>query len=157
MQDQPFMSRALDLAREAAQRDEVPVGAVLVLDGQIIAEGSNQREETKRTTAHAEIQALENYSKKNGQWRLPPGTSLFVTVEPCLMCTGALLWARLDNLYYGCSDSKNAGLERVRSLIEAGIYDHKFSEIHSGILAETCGGLMTVYFKKKRELKRAPS
>src|SRR5580692_3781938 len=90
-----WMKAALTQASSTLPFDEVPVGAVLICDGKIIGEGANRRETTQRTVAHAEIIALESYSKSARSWRVPPGTSLYVTVEPCLMCTGALLWARV--------------------------------------------------------------
>jgi tRNA(adenine34) deaminase len=145
-----FMEEAYVLAESAGAKDEVPVGAILVSNGKILSRGSNRREEQKRATGHAEIIALEEYSSGQKQWRLPPETSLFVTVEPCLMCTGALIWARLSHLYYGCTDPRNAGLTRVIPLIEAGVFDHKFASVQGGVLAEKCGNLMTGFFRKKR-------
>ena len=146
-----WMSQAYELACSAERRDEVPVGALLVLNGEIIGIGANCRERTHRTSAHAEISAIEDYSQRQGQWRVPPGTSLFVTTEPCLMCTGALLWARVDNIYYGCSDPRSAGLERVLPLVRNGIYDHRFREVRGGILAERCSKLISSYFRRKRK------
>jgi tRNA(adenine34) deaminase len=144
------MARALALAAEAATRDEVPVGAVLVREDLIIGEGSNRREETHRTVAHAEIEALEDYSRRTGEWRLPPGTSLYVTAEPCLMCTGALIWARVENIYYGCSDPRGAGLLRIWPLIQQGVYDHRFQKVESGILEAECAEVLKAYFRAKR-------
>jgi len=148
-----FMSRALELAAGASRRDEVPVGAVLVAGGKILAEGSNRREEKKRAASHAEIEALEAYSQSANGWRVPPETSLICTVEPCLMCVGALLWARVDSIYYGCKDTKNAGLLRVQPFIEAGVYDHRFTEIRGGILEEDCAESISRYFREKRRAK----
>lgn len=145
-----YMVEAIALAREAEALDEVPVGALLVHEGKIIGRGKNLREQTHRTIAHAEIMALDDYSKATRQWRLPAHTALIVTAEPCLMCTGALLWARVSEIYFGCSDTRNAGLLRVAPLIEAGVYDHKFKKVEGGVLAEECGELLSGYFKKKR-------
>ena len=149
------MSQAIELAKEAAIADEVPVGALLICDDRIIGQGRNSREETHRTVAHAEVMALEDYSRKTGEWRLPPETMLMVTTEPCLMCTGALLWARVTHLYFGCSDPRNAGIFRLIHLIEAGTYDHRFKTLQGGILSRQCGQLMSAYFQAKRSCKTA--
>ncbi len=146
-----FMERALELASQAGSLDEVPVGAVLVSGNEILAEGLNRRESTQRTLSHAELVALESFNARFSQWRVPPGTSLFVTAEPCLMCTGALLWARVDNVYFGCSDTKNAGLSRISNLIHAGVYDHRFTEVRGGILGDRCAELLSGYFRGKRK------
>ena len=148
-----WMGTAFKAAWAAADRDEVPIGAVLVCDDEVIATGSNRREELQRVVAHAEVVALENFSAKHESWRVPPGTSLFVTAEPCLMCTGALLWARVENIYYGCTDPRGAGITKVLPLIEAGVYDHRFEEVRGGILADRCGELLKGYFRGKRKLK----
>ncbi|MFM8269865.1 MAG: nucleoside deaminase [Pseudomonadota bacterium] len=144
------MKLALDLARAAEAMDEVPIGAVLMHEGKIIGQGYNVREKTGRTTAHAEIQALEDYNQRTKEWRLPPGSSLYVTAEPCLMCTGALIWARLDGLFYGAFDSKNASLRNFLPMIEQGLLDHRFKTVEGGISKELCGSILSQYFKKKR-------
>ncbi|NBW98523.1 nucleoside deaminase [bacterium] len=145
-----FMSLALELAQAAEKLDEVPIGAILVHNNQVIGRGHNFRETTGRTTAHAEIQALEDYNQRTGQWRLPSNALLFVTVEPCIMCTGALLWARVDKVFFGASDPKQAGLSKFQALIETGLFDHRFNEIRSGLLEERGRSLISNYFKKKR-------
>ncbi|NBX83283.1 nucleoside deaminase [bacterium] len=150
-----FMLAALSLAEEARVLDEVPIGAVLVHEGRVIGKGHNLRETSGRTTAHAEIQALEDYNQRTKEWRLPAGTSLFVTIEPCMMCTGALLWARLDNLYFGAPDPKGAGLSLFTNLIQQGLFDHKLSEMQGGVLRESCSGLLSSYFKNKRSRRAA--
>jgi tRNA(adenine34) deaminase len=148
------MERALELAEQAALRDEVPIGALLVdSSGKVLAEGANQREETQQAVAHAEIQALNAYSAASKQWRVPAGTSLIVTAEPCLMCTGALLWARVENIYYGCSDPRNAGLKKVEPFIRDGVYDHRFQILQGGILEQKCAAILSGYFKKKRTIR----
>ena len=150
-QAEAWMEEVLTLAVEAGRRDEVPVGALFVHEGKGIARGANRREETHRTVSHAEVEALEAYSRATAQWRLPIGTSLFVSAEPCLMCTGALLWARVENIYYGCEDPRDAGLLRIRPLINDGVYDHRFKEIEGGILGERSAELMRAYFRLKRK------
>ena len=97
-----WMRAALLEASKALLHDDVPVGAVLVHENKMVGLGHNQRESINRTTAHAEIMALEAHNRRYSQWRLPSGTSLFVTAEPCLMCAGALLSARIEHIFYGC-------------------------------------------------------
>ena len=151
-----WMNHAYELALGAAARDEVPVGAILVHEGEVVGMGANHRERDQRTVAHAEIMALEDYSRRHKRWRVPPGTVLYVTVEPCLMCTGALLWARVDEVVYGCSDPKNAGLQRILPLIRAGVYDHRFAEVKGGILGARCSQLLSGYFRRKRREQSVP-
>lgn len=146
-----WMYQAYELALSAAGEDEVPIGAVLVRESEIIGFGANSRERTHRTVAHAEIAALEDFSRRTGQWRVLPGTSLFVTAEPCLMCAGALLWARVDNIFYGCSDPRAAGLERMLPLVRQGVYDHRFQEVRGGILSDRCSQVLSSYFRTKRQ------
>ncbi len=149
-----WMQRAMALARTAETLDEVPIGAVLVHEGKEIASGHNSRELLNKTTAHAELVALDQYNQGAKSWRLKEGTSLFVTLEPCLMCTGAYLWARLDHLYFGCPDPKGAGLSVVKSQIEKGTFDHRFKTIQSEILADDCSSILKNYFRKKRQTLR---
>ena len=145
-----WMPKALELARQAAWVDEVPIGALIVRRGEILGRGFNFREQSKRTVAHAEIMALEDFAQRFGQWRLPPDSALVVTTEPCLMCTGALLWARADHLYYGCRDPKNAGLNLIEPYIELGTFDHRFATIQGAIREEECSVLLSEYFRQKR-------
>lgn len=144
------MKKALSLAEAAEAKDEVPVGAVLVLEDQILGEGFNLRETSRRSTSHAEIEALEDYHRRFRQWRLPPGATLYVTAEPCLMCTGALLAARLSHLVYGCSDTRNASYRRIQPFIDAGVYDHRFLTVQGGYLEAECAERLSRYFRKKR-------
>lgn len=147
------MKEALSLADAAALRDEVPVGAVLVHEGTIVGRGSNAREQTARVVSHAEINALEDYSRRTGQWRVPQGSSLYVTVEPCLMCVGALLWARVDSIHFGCCDPKNAGLLAWLPQIENGVFDHRFKTVETGCEQVACSQLMKDFFRRKRAEK----
>ena len=146
-----WMGQACELALQAGQRDEVPVGAILVVNNARVGAGANRREETRRTVAHAEIVALEDYSRRFSEWRFLPGASLFVTAEPCLMCTGALLWARVENIYFGCSDPREAGLQRILPLVQSGLFDHRFTEIEGGILADRSAEMLRSYFRAKRK------
>ena len=150
-----FFDAALALAREAAQVGEVPVGAVLVQNGRIVARGRNRREERCAVTGHAELEALADYAATFHSWRLAPGTDLYVTVEPCLMCTGALLWARVSAIYYGCPDPREAGLRTQAPLIAAGRFDHQFTKIEGGLREAEAAQLMKDFFRKKREEKKA--
>ena len=152
-----WMGQACELALQAGQKDEVPVGAILVVDNAIVGTGANRREETRRTVAHAEIVALEDYSQRFSEWRFLPGASLFVTAEPCLMCTGALLWARVENIYFGCSDPRDAALRRLWPLVQSGTFDHRFAEVEGGLLADRCGELLRSYFRQKRSNKGVAS
>lgn len=145
-----WMNLALELADEAGREDEVPIGAVLVHEGFEIGRGYNRREATGRTVAHAEILAIEAYNTRTGQWRLPPGTTLFVTAEPCVMCAGALIGARVETIVYGCRDTKNAAMERIRPLIDEGIFDHRFQNVVGGVLADRCAKTLSDYFRAKR-------
>ena len=144
------MEQALALAAESASRDEVPIGALLVQGDTVLGTGRNRREETLRTASHAELEALDAFNLAHRTWRLPPGSALIVTAEPCLMCTGAMLWARADLIYYGCSDPRRAGLETQRELIDRGVFDHRFKEMRGGILAERCAGVLQDFFRRKR-------
>ena len=151
------MQQALKLAQKAASLDEVPIGAVLVHTGKIIGEGYNVREKNGKTTGHAEIEALEDYNRKTGEWRLPLDTSLFVTIEPCMMCTGALLSARVARVFYGAPDPKGAGLSSFQEMIEKGVFDHRFEQVEGGVLKEECSHLISEYFKEKRAQRSAKS
>ncbi len=146
-----WMKQAIALAEQASTQGEVPVGAVLVHEGRAIGSGANRREQTGRTLAHAEILALEDYSTRTGQWRVPPGSTLYVTVEPCLMCTGALIWARVDEIQFGCPDPKNAGLLSIADLIETGRFDHRFKKIDSSLYRNDCARLMKDFFRQRRQ------
>lgn len=146
--DEEYMEKALLLAREAALREEIPVGAVVVdKDGAIIGEGFNQREELQSPTAHAEILAIENAAKTLKNRRLS-GCTLYVTLEPCPMCAGAIMNAGLKRLVYGAFDDKNGACASVVAL-----FDEKFTHIpmvRSRVLREKCGEILTNFFKDKR-------
>ncbi len=148
------MFLALEEAKKAEANDEVPIGAILVCNDQIIGRGRNKREQSAKTIAHAEIEALLDYNEQAKQWRLPPDTSLYVTLEPCMMCTGALLSARISNLYFGCKDTKDAGLLRIQPWITSNVFDHIPTNITGGILENECAGVLSAYFKAKRDSKK---
>lgn len=142
------MRRALELAREAAAGDEVPVGAVLVHEGKIIGEGYNQPIAGHDPTAHAEILALRAGALALGNYRLP-GTTLYVTLEPCPMCAGAMVNARVSRLVYATRDPKAGSAGSVFNIVHAAPLNHRI-ECARGLLAEESAGLLTEFFKKRR-------
>ncbi|MBL8489296.1 MAG: tRNA adenosine(34) deaminase TadA [Rhodocyclaceae bacterium] len=147
-QDEDFMREALALAREAAAADEVPVGAVLVLDGDIVGRGFNQPIRRADPTAHAEIMALRNAAGRLGNYRLP-GSILYVTLEPCVMCTGAIMHARVGRVVFGARDPKTGAAGSVVDLYAEQRLNHH-AEIVGGVLAEECGALLSGFFAARR-------
>ena len=144
--DQYFMNKAYEEALKAYQIDEVPVGAVVVKDNQIIARAHNQRQTKQSVLAHGEALAIEIASKKLNSWRLDECT-LYVTLEPCLMCTGIIVQSRIKRVVFGCFDTRWSSLSDILSK------DLKFNhqvDIDSGILEEQCSSLIKQYFKEKR-------
>jgi len=148
-EDEHYMRRALELAREAAARGEVPVGAIVVRNGEIIAEGSNRREEDKDPTAHAELLAIRAAARALGGWRLT-GTTLYVTLEPCAMCAGAIVLARVGRLVYGADDPKGGAVRTLYRLVEDERLNHRV-QVTPGILAEECGKVLRDFFRRRRE------
>lgn len=146
-----FMQRALELAEQAAQEDEVPVGALIVRDKKIIAEAYNKKEQTGLVTSHAEIMVLEEACKTLGTWRLTDCT-LYVTLEPCLMCAGTIYQSRLKKVVYGCMDPKGGALGSLYSVHEDKRLNHNFS-IVKGILEKESSELLKLFFKRKRGIK----
>ena len=146
--DIKFMLEALKEAEKSANFDEVPVGAVIVKDGKIIARGHNLRERKNDPTAHAEIEAVRKACKKLKSWRLE-GCTIYVTIEPCSMCAGTLLWTRIQRIVYGASDPKGGALGSSYNLFEVKNINHKV-EITRGILEKRCAELMTSFFRSKR-------
>ena len=147
-EDEAFMAEAIKLAKEAALRDEVPVGAVAVRDGKIIAVGSNTREESKCATHHAEILAIEDACRALGGWRLP-GVTLYVTMEPCVMCAGAIINSRIERVVYGAKDHRFGAFGSAIDINSAGL-NHR-PEVVGGVLGEECAAILTGYFKNKRK------
>ena len=146
--DEIFMMEAINLAREAEKVDEVPVGAVAVRDGKIIASAFNTRETTKCATHHAEILAIERACAALGGWRLP-GVTLYVTMEPCAMCAGAIVNSRIERVVYGAKDFRFGAFGSALDLNEAGL-NHK-PEVVGGVLGDECADMLSVYFKNKRK------
>lgn len=148
MNDIDFMHRALCLAHTAKNMGEVPVGAVVVKDGEIIAEGYNLRQTDGIATAHAEIIAIENACRAIGSWRLS-GCTLYVTLEPCPMCAGALVNSRIDRVVYGVEDAKAGCLGSVINF-NSYPFNHAF-EVESGVLREECAAVLAEFFSEKRK------
>jgi tRNA(adenine34) deaminase len=144
-----FMREALKEARKAFEEDEVPVGAVVVHEGHVIARGRNQIERLKDPTAHAEMLALTSATHFLGTKWLN-ASSLYVTIEPCSMCAGALVLARIKNLYFGAKDPKTGACGSVVDLVNHKKLNHRI-KTHGGLLKEECGGLLREFFGKKRK------
>jgi tRNA(adenine34) deaminase len=151
-----YMWMALEEAKKAEQIGEVPIGAVIVKDGEIIARGYNLRETTNDPTAHAEMIAIRQAAERLGGWRLENCT-LYVTLEPCPMCAGAIIQSRIDLVVYGTDDPKAGCVRTLMALLSDTRFNHQ-AEVVSGVLKEECGEILTNFFRslrqKKKELKR---
>jgi len=146
-----FMKEALKEARKAYKKDETPIGAVIVKDGTIIARGHNEKELKKDATLHAEMTAIKKASKKLGSWRLN-NCDMYVTLEPCTMCAGAIIQARIRRLYIGAPDPKAGAAGSVINVFTIKDFNHKVEVIH-GILEEECSNLLKDFFKELRAKK----
>ncbi len=146
-----FMRYALTEAQTAADENEVPVGAVIVYDGRIIASAHNQREQLHDPTAHAEMIAITQAAESLGSWRLDDCT-LYVTLEPCPMCSGAIIQARIPNVVFGASDPKAGAVVSLFSLLNDDRLNHRCQNVVSGILAEPCGAVLSEFFRRQRAL-----
>jgi tRNA(adenine34) deaminase len=151
MSDAIFMQQALSQAQNAWALGEVPVGALVVKDGQVIATGFNQPIGTHDPTAHAEIMALRAAAEILGNYRLP-GCELYVTLEPCAMCAGAMMHARLARVVFGASDPKTGACGSVINLFEQEKLNHH-TELVGGVMAEECGQLLRTFFAERRAAK----
>jgi tRNA(adenine34) deaminase len=146
--DNDFMALALQLARQAEAAGEVPVGAVVVHDGQVIGRGSNAPISETDPTAHAEVEALREAAKLLGNYRLPEAT-LYVTLEPCPMCAGAMVHARVNRLVYGCADSRSGAAGSVYDIACSDKLNHKL-EISGGVLETECREMLQGFFRARR-------
>ena len=146
-----FMSEALAQAYKAKQKEEVPIGAVIVKDGKIIARGYNRRNTDKNTLSHAELNGIRKASRKLGDWRLE-GCTLYVTLEPCQMCAGAIVQARIDRVVIGTMNPKAGCAGSVLNLLEMEGFNHKV-QVTRGILEEECSKMLSDFFKELREEK----
>lgn len=147
--DEMFMRQALALAGQAAAMGEVPVGAVLVRDGIVIGRGWNQPISSHDPTAHAEIAALRDAAQQVGNYRLPD-TTLYVTIEPCTMCAGALVHARIKRLVYGAPEPKAGVVASNGYIFDAPYFNHRI-EVVGGVLSEDCAQQMSLFFQRRRE------
>lgn len=157
--DVEYMLEAIHEAKKAEAIGEVPIGAVIVLNDEVIARGYNLRETTQNAVTHAELLAIQEACKVVGSWRLEE-TTLYVTLEPCPMCAGAILQSRIPRVVYGAKDPKAGCVHSIYELLNDSRFNHQ-CEVTSGILEEQCGQLLTNFFKtlrkQKKELKKSAS
>jgi tRNA(adenine34) deaminase len=146
--DFDFMGLALAEARQAAEEGEVPIGAVLVLAGEVVARAHNRRETDKDATAHAEMIVIRESCRKLSRWRLS-GATLYVTIEPCPMCAGALVMSRIDRLVYGSPDSKAGAVESIFNIVQHPALNHRL-DVTAGIRREECAAAMQAFFRGRR-------
>ena len=148
-----FMKRAIELAKECSQFDEVPIGAVVVKDGKIIAESGNRKERDNCAISHAEILAIQKATEVVGNWWLED-CDMYVTLEPCAMCAMAMINSRIRNLYFGAYDEKTGACGSKVNIFEKDLFNHNI-DVQGGLLKEECGALLTAFFKNKREQQKA--
>ena len=147
--EEKFMIRAIELAEESASHDEVPVGAVVVKDGEIIAEGMNFKERKNNAICHAEIVALSKATEAVGNWWLED-CDVYVTLEPCVMCAGAMIHSRIRTLYFGAYDEKTGACGSKLNLFEQGLFNHTVL-VEGGHEQEACSQMLSDFFKTKRK------
>lgn len=150
--DERFMREAIRQARKAGALMEVPIGCVIVYEGKIIARGYNRRNTDKNTLSHAELNAIRKASKKLGDWRLE-GCTMYVTLEPCQMCAGALVQSRIDEVVIGSMNPKAGCAGSVLNLLEVEGFNHKV-KITKGILQEECSSMLSEFFRELRQEKK---
>lgn len=144
-----YMNRAISLAKKAEEKDEVPIGAVIVKDGKVLATGYNRTENTQIATRHAEITAIERACKKLKSWRLDD-CEMYITLEPCPMCAGAIVNARVKKVYFGAYEKKSGSAESKFGILTDSGLNHK-TEYQGGVMEEECSKMLKEYFKKKRK------
>ncbi|NLH45163.1 MAG: tRNA adenosine(34) deaminase TadA [Acholeplasmataceae bacterium] len=149
LDDVTYMKMALSEAHKAAEIGEIPIGAVLVLDGEVIAKAHNMRETWQDATAHAETIVIREACKKLNRWRLT-GATLYVTIEPCPMCAGAIVMSRISRLVYGSTDSKAGAAESLFNVVNNPALNH-MTEVTAGVCSEECTQVMKDFFKKRRK------
>ena len=150
--DEKYMKEALNQAKKAYDLDETPIGCVIVHEGKIIARGYNRRNTDKSPLAHAEIAAIKKASKKLGDWRLEECT-LYVTLEPCQMCAGAIIQARIPCVVVGCMNPKAGCAGSVLNLLDVQAFNHQ-AELRTGVLEEECSEMMKRFFRELREKRK---
>ena len=149
--EEKFMNAAIKAAKRGLAQGEVPIGAVIVYEDKVVASGYNRRAKLQLASAHAEMMAIDRACKKFHSWRLPEGCELYVTLEPCPMCMGACLNARVDKVYFGAYEQKGRSL--TAALAEANLLNHK-TEVVGGVLEEKCSGLLTAFFSGMRQRQK---
>ena len=150
-----FMKEAIRQAKKARALEEVPIGCVIVYEGKIIARGYNRRNTDKNTLSHAELNAIRKASKKLGDWRLE-GCTMYVTLEPCQMCSGAIVQARIPRVVVGCMNPKAGCAGSILNLLQVEAFNHQ-AELTTGVLEEECSEMMKSFFKelrKKQKMKK---
>ncbi|MFA1819585.1 tRNA adenosine(34) deaminase TadA [Virgibacillus oceani] len=152
MTDEKYMQIAIEQAKEALKYDEVPIGAIIVYEDNIIGTGYNLRETSQTTLSHAELIAIQMANEKIGSWRLED-CILYVTLEPCPMCAGAILQSRIKRVVYGAPDPKAGSVHSLMNLLEDKRFNHQ-AEVTSGVLDKECGELLKDFFKELRERRR---
>ena len=157
--EEKFMRKAIAAAKCGLKQGEVPIGAVIVFEDKVVSSGYNRRAKLQLASAHAEMMAIDKACKKFGSWRLPEGCELYVTLEPCPMCMGASLNARVDKVYFGAYEQKGRSL--TGELANANLLNHK-TEVTGGVLGEECSALLSSFFismrqkqKEEKERKKA--
>lgn len=151
-QDRLYMQLAIEEAEKAGAKGEVPIGAVIVHEGEVIARAHNLRETTQNAVTHAELLAIQEACQKMGSWRLE-NTKLYVTLEPCPMCAGAILQSRIPRVIYGARDAKAGSVDSLYRLLNDPRFNHQ-CEVKENVLADECGGLLTDFFRAIREKKK---
>lgn len=149
MDDNYYMGLALLEARQAYSLGEIPIGAVLVVGGEVIARAHNMRETWNDATAHAEVIVIREACQRLGRWRLT-GATIYVTIEPCPMCAGALVMSRVDRLVYGSSDYKAGAVESIFNVVQHDALNHRL-EVTAGVRAQECSALMKDFFRERRK------
>lgn len=152
MVDERYMQEAINEAKKAKDLNEVPIGAVIVYENEIIARGHNLRETSQQTLSHAELVAIEEANQKTGSWRLEDCT-LYVTLEPCPMCAGAIMQSRIKRVVYGAPDAKAGCAGTLMNLLDDSRFNHQ-AEVTKGILEEECASLLTDFFRELRKRKK---
>ena len=146
--EEKFMRAALRCAKKGLKEGEVPIGAVVVYEDKVVSRGYNRRAKTQLASAHAEMMAIDKACRKFSSWRLPEGCELYVTLEPCPMCMGAALNARVDKLYFGAYEQKGRSL--TKELAEANLLNHK-TEVKGGVAEAECSAILTEFFSSMRK------
>lgn len=149
MDDNYYMGLALLEARQAYSLGEIPIGAVLVVGGEVVASAHNMRETWNDATAHAEVIVIREACQKLGRWRLT-GATIYVTIEPCPMCAGALVMSRVDRLVYGSSDYKAGAVESIFNVVQHDALNHRL-EVTAGVRGQECSALMKDFFRERRK------